>query len=84
MKFNYGYENLKPAPVIIENFGYMDPRSLSLINKLISLAVKNMNKIKADVNYIFKTQLSVSMAKSEVKAGLSRYYYTYDNTYCRF
>ena len=51
----------------------MDPRSLSLINKLISLAAKNMHKIKADVNYIFKTQLSVSMAKSEAKAGLSRY-----------
>ena len=65
MKFNYGYENLKPAPVTIENFRYMDLRSLSLINKLICLAVKNMNKIKSDVNYIFKTQLSVSIWQNQ-------------------
>ena len=81
MKF--GYEKLKPEPIIFENFGYIDPRSLLLINKLIKLAAKNMNKNIADVNYFFKTKLSFCIAKSEAKAGLARYYYTYDNNYCK-
>ena len=82
-KFEFGYEKLKAEPIIIENFGYIDPRSLLLLNKLIQLAAKNMNKDTADVNYFFKTKLSYIMAKSDAKAGLSRYYYTYDNSYCR-
>ena len=72
-KFNYGYEHLKPAPIIFENFGYMDPRSLLLINKLITLAAKNMHKVRADVKYSFKTKLSLIMANAEAKAGLARY-----------
>ena len=74
----FEFDYLKSAPVVLENFGYMDPRSLLLINKLItcSLAAKNMNKVKGDVNYVFKTPSSVIMAKSETKAALSRYYYT--------
>ena len=61
----------------------MDPRSLLLINKLIVLAAKNMNKNKADVNYFFKTKLSFVLAKAEARAGLARYYYTFDNSYCK-
>ena len=83
-KFNFGYEQLKSAPIIFENFGFIDPRSLLLINKLISLAAKNMNKVKSDIDYIFKTKLSNILAKAEAKAGLARYYYSYDNSYCRF
>ena len=82
-KFKFGYEKLKSEPIIIENFGYIDPRSLLLLNKLIVLAAKNMNKDKNDVNYFFKTKLSYVLAKSEAQAGLARYYYTYDNSYCR-
>ena len=48
-KFNFGYEMLQPAPIIIENFGYMDPRSLLLLNKLVTLAAKNMHKLRNDV-----------------------------------
>ena len=62
----------------------MDPRSLLLINKLITLAAKNMHKIRADVDFTFKTQLSTILAKAEARAGLARYYYSYDNSYCRF
>ena len=57
--------------------------SLLMINKLIELAAKNMNKDKVDVNYFFKTKLSFVLAKAEARAGLSRYYYTYDNSYCK-
>ena len=42
-----------------------------------------MNNNKADVNYFFKTKLSFVLAKSEAQAGLARYYYTYDNSYCK-
>ena len=81
---NFGYETLKAAPIIFESFGYVDPRSLFLINKIISLAAKNMNKKRADINHIFKTKISNILAKAEAKAGLARYYYSYDNSYCRF
>ena len=67
-KFKFGYEKLKSEAIIFENFGYIDPRSLLLLNKLITLAAKNMNKNKADVNYFFKTKLSFVLAKSEAKA----------------
>ena len=82
-KFKFGYQKLKAEPIIFENFGYIDPRSLLLINKLIKLAAKNMNKKVADVNYFSKTKLSYCIAKSEVKACLARYYYTYDNSHCK-
>ena len=83
-KFNFGYETLKAAPIIIESFGYVDPRSLYLLNKIITLAAKNMNKSRADINHIFKTKISNILAKADAKAGLARYYYSYDNSYCRF
>ena len=83
-KFNFGYENLKSEPMIFENFGYMDPRSLLLLNKLITLAAKNMHKLRADVDYTIKTKISTILAKAEARAGLARYYYTYDNSYCKF
>ena len=83
-KFNFGYEKLKSAPIIFENFGYVDPRSLSLLNKLISLASKNMHKRKSDINCVFKTKISNIIAKADAKAGLARYYYSYDDSYCRF
>ena len=83
-KFNFGYENLQSEPIILENFGYMDPRSLLLLNKLITLAAKNMHKPRADVDYELKTKISTILAKSEARAGLARYYYMYDNSYCRF
>ena len=62
----------------------MDPRSLLILNKLITLAAKNMHKLRSDVDYIIKTKISTILAKSEARAGLARYYYTYDNSYCRF
>ena len=83
-KFNFGYEKLKSAPVIFEKLGYIDPRSVLLINKLISLASKNMHKRRSDVNYIFKTKISTIIAKVDAKAGLARYYYSFDNSHCRF
>ena len=83
-KINFGYEKLKSAPIIFENFGFMDPRSLLLLNKLITLAAKNMHKLRADVDFTIKTRLSTILAKSEARAGLARYYYMYDNSYCRF
>ena len=66
-KFNYGYENLKSAPVIFENFGYVDPQSVLIINKLIKSAPKNMNKTLADVNYVFKQRLALSYRKLKLK-----------------
>ena len=30
-KFKFGYEKLKSEPIIFENFGYVDPRSLMII-----------------------------------------------------
>ena len=83
-KFKFGYETLKSAPIILENFGYMDPRSLLLLNKLITLAAKNMHKTRSDVDYDIKAKISTILAKSEARAGLARYYYMYDNSYCRF
>ena len=83
-KFNFGYETLQPAPIIIENFGYTDPRSLLILNKLITLAAKNMHKMRNDVDYTIKTKISTILAKSEARAGLARYYYMYDDSYCRF
>ena len=62
----------------------MHPRSLLLLNKLITLAAKNMHKPRADVDYEIKTKISTILAKSEARAGLARYYYMYDNSYCRF
>ena len=62
----------------------MDPRSLLLLNKLITLAAKNMHKLRADVDYTIKTKISTILAKAEARAGLARYYYTYDNSYCKF
>ena len=59
-------------------------RSFLIINKLVKLAAKNMNKTLADVNYVFKTKISTILSKAEAKAGLARYYYSYDNSYCRF
>ena len=82
-KFNFRYENLKSAPIIFENFAYINPRSL-LLNKLITLAAKNMHKSRADVDCAFKTKISTILVKSEARAGLARYYYTYDNSYCKF
>ena len=46
-------------------------------------SAKNMNKLKADINYVFKTKISNISAKAEAKAGLARYYHSYDNSYCR-
>ena len=66
MKFNFGYDQLQSAPIILENFGYMDPRSLLLINKLITLAAKNMHKIRADVDFTFKTQLHYGSFKIQI------------------
>ena len=63
---------------------FVDPRSLLLLNKLITVAAKNMHKLRADVDCSIKTQISTTLAKSEARAGLARYYYTYDNSYCRF
>ena len=63
-KFNFGYENLKSAPIILENFRYMDPRSLLLLNNLITPAAKNMHKLRHDVDYTIKTKISNS---SEVR-----------------
>ena len=59
--------------VIIFN---MDPRSLLLLNKLITLAEKNMHKVRPDVDYDIKTKISTILAKSEAMARLARYYYT--------
>ena len=70
--------------MIFENFGYVDPRSLLLLNKLTTLAAKNMHKSRADVDYSIKTKLSTILAKSEAKAGLARYYSHCDNSYCKF
>ena len=70
--------NLSKQPI-----GLVDPRSSLLINKLITLAAKNMNKLRSDVNYIFKTKISDIIAKVDAKAGLAIYCYTYDNSYCR-
>ena len=75
---------MKSAPIILENFGDMDPRSLLWLNKLITLAAKNIHKVRADVDYEIKSKISTILAKSEARAGLARYYYMYDNSYCRF
>ena len=83
-KFNFGYEKLKSTPIIFENFGYIDPRSLLLINKLVSLAAKNTHKQRSDVNYVFKTKISNIITKAHAKAGLAPHYYSFDNSYCRF
>ena len=68
-KFNFGYQNLKSEPIILENFGFMDPPSLLLLNKLITLAAKNMYTLRADVDYEIKTKISTILAKSETRAG---------------
>ena len=84
IKFIFGYESLQSRPFIMESFGYVDPRSLLLLNKLITLAARNMNKDFAIVNYNFKLKLSTLLAKADANAGLARYYYEYDDVYCKF
>ena len=44
-KFNFGYDHLKSAPIILENFRFLDQRSLLLINKLISLAARKTRQL---------------------------------------
>ena len=39
-----GFEDSKPAPVIFETFGFIDPRSRRVLDKIIKLAANNMNK----------------------------------------
>ena len=82
-KFIFGYQNLSSIPFIIENFGYIDQRSLLFLNKIITIAASNMNKDRDLVNYDIKLKLNVKLMKAEANAGLARYYYNYDDQYCR-
>ena len=42
-----------------------------------------MNKDKGTINCLLKLNLSKILAKCEAKAGLARYYYKYDDSYCK-
>ena len=53
-KFVFSYENLNSEPIIFENFGYIDLRSLLLLTKLVRLEAKNTQKDKAAINYLMK------------------------------
>ena len=79
----FGYQNLVSKLFILENFGYIDPRSLLLLNKLITIASKNMHKERALVNYNIKLKINTLLLKAEANAGLARYFYHYDDCYCK-
>ena len=68
-KFVFGYENLNSEPIIFENFGYIDLRSLLLLTKLVRLEVKNMQKDKGSFNYLIIYNEIIIEIKLEQNTG---------------
>ena len=76
-----GFEDSKPAPVIFETFGYIDPRSRRVLDRIIKLAAMNMNTNVGKIKTNIYTKIGISLAKSDAQAGIARYYYNYDYNY---
>ena len=76
-----GFEDSKPAPIIFEAFGYIDPRSRKVLDQIIKLAAQNMNTSVGPIKSSIYTKIGISLSKSDAQAGIARYYYNYDYNY---
>ena len=80
-KLAHGYEDIDFCPLIFEVFGYIDPRSRRMLDGIIKMAAKNMNKDVSKIKSYIYTRIGVSLSRSDAQAGVARYYYNFSYNY---
>ena len=73
-KLSFGYENIDFVPIIFENFGFIHPGSRKCLDDIIKMAFDNMNKDISKIKSYIYTKSCVSLARSDDRAGVARYY----------
>ena len=77
----FGYEDIEFCPIIFESFWYIDPRSRKVLDDIIKLAAKNMNKDFSKIKTFIYTRIGISLSRSDAQAGVARYYYNFSYNY---